>query len=240
MSALVLKIIACVAMLIDHIGYFWNITAFRIVGRLSFPIFLFLIYNGYRHTSSVRRYALRLAVFALISQIPFSLAAYNRVFTINGNVFVSLLLALLCIWAAEGLQKRFSCKWVGILPFFAGFCLYTFDVIRSDHGANAMLLAFLFTMLDEKTVKGRILILCGAALTVFHPYLLRLGLGLMGLRAIPTLTKWQVLQGFSLLAYPFIFAYNGQKGRIGSKVMQYGFYAFYPVHLLVLWLIRIA
>ncbi len=240
MSALVLKIIACVTMLIDHVGYCWNITAFRIIGRLAFPIFLFLIYNGYRHTSSVRRYALRLAAFALISQIPFSLFAYNRIFTMNGSVFVSLLLALLCMWAADGLQKRFSNQWVKVLPFFIAFCLYTLNLIRSDHGANAILLAFLFTMLDEKTAKGRILILCGAALTVLHPYLLRLGLGLVGLRAMPVLSRWQAFQGFSLLAYPLIFAYNGQKGPIGSKLVQYGFYAFYPVHLLVLWLICIA
>ena len=65
MSALVLRCIACIAMLFDHIGFQYNILPFRIVGRIAFPIFVYLICNGYRHTSDRGKYALRLGFFAL-------------------------------------------------------------------------------------------------------------------------------------------------------------------------------
>ena len=56
MSALALKILACVSMLLDHIGFFWNIHSLRVIGRIAFPIFVYMIYNGYRHTSSKGKY----------------------------------------------------------------------------------------------------------------------------------------------------------------------------------------
>ena len=68
-----LRIIACVSMLLDHIGFAFNINILRIIGRLAFPLYVYLLYNGYKHTSNRFLYAVRLGVFAAVSQIPFSL-----------------------------------------------------------------------------------------------------------------------------------------------------------------------
>ena len=99
MSALTLRSIACVTMLLDHIGYLLAgrypfLMPLRWIGRIAFPLYVFLIVNGFRHTRSRPRYALRLALFAILSQIPFTLFCDNRVFYPHLNVFVTLRCAL--------------------------------------------------------------------------------------------------------------------------------------------------
>ena len=82
MSAFVLKIIAIITMFIDHIGYIFSngkISYFNYIGRLAFPIFAFQISEGYLHTKNLKKYFLRLFLFALISQIPFML--YEKIIT---------------------------------------------------------------------------------------------------------------------------------------------------------------
>ena len=116
MSALALKIIACVCMLLDHIGYFWGIDSLRIIGRLAFPIFVYMIYNGYRHTSNKGKYALRLAIFAVGTQIPFNLFCYGTLWYNNGNVFFTLLAALLCLWSVDAMLKHKTLRWFCLLP----------------------------------------------------------------------------------------------------------------------------
>ncbi len=244
MSALTLKLIACAAMLIDHIGYLWNITAFRAVGRISFPIFLFLIYNGYQHTRSRSRYALRLGLFALLSQIPFSLCFRGRPLDGNWNVFATLLLALLCIWAADRLKTHRVGRYFAIFPAVAVYGAMSLGLLRMDNGARAMILAIAFWLFTGETLAQRLAIGACTVFGVMNDYFVSLGLGLLrGSPAIPAPTNWQSLQLFALLALPLIFAYNGRKGRMpenkwAAKAVQWGFYSFYPAHLLVLWLIK--
>lgn len=247
MTALTLKIIACIAMLIDHIGYIINFIPFRIVGRIAFLIYLYLICNGYRHTSNCLHYALRLLGFALVSQIPFSLFCYNTAWSGNGNVFFTLLLALLCIWSADSMMKKKILRWFSLLPSILVFVLYHYGVIQSDYGARAILLAMVFFLFDGNKVVNRIFLCIGYLFGTFYAPILSVILhfiqGDMG--NIPSISEWSLVQAWSAMALPLIFTYNGEKGvlprgKVASKLLQYGFYAFYPCHLLLLWVIRIA
>lgn len=96
----ILKVIAMVTMLIDHIGYlfFPSMMIFRTIGRIAFPIFAYLIGVGYEHTSSLKKYILRLFIFALVTQIPYSF--FNRGLTFepyNLNILFTLVLGLVFI-----------------------------------------------------------------------------------------------------------------------------------------------
>lgn len=248
MSALLLRLIACIAMLIDHIGYQFAIQDFRAIGRIAFPIFVFLICNGYRHTSSRWKYALRLGLFALISQIPYSLFCYNTIWDTNGNVFFTLFAALMCIWVADRLGKHRVFRWFALIPA-AVVCLgYHFGYYYSDYGARGILLALVFHYVDRSTLQGKLLTVVGMTATLFYGYILSIGKGLaltlLGRQfSLPTVFWWDTYQLWALCALPFIFAYNGTKGKtpanpVLAKLSQYGFYLFYPLHQLALWLIR--
>lgn len=63
-----LKVIALITMIIDHIGYFWNITTFRMIGRISFPIYCFLVSRGVNKSKDLKKYSIRMLVLAIISQ----------------------------------------------------------------------------------------------------------------------------------------------------------------------------
>lgn len=106
----ILKWLAIITMAIDHIGGgflgFYNqsatvpleklYTASRMIGRLSFPIFAFLIIQGYQHTSNRRKYAGKLLLFALLSEIPFDLAFYDQVFYLGSqNIFFTLAIGVI-------------------------------------------------------------------------------------------------------------------------------------------------
>lgn len=246
MSALVLRIIACVCMLLDHIGYCFAgrwpfLEPLRWIGRIAFPLYVFLIVNGFRHTSNRFRYALRLAIFAVISQVPFALMVHPKTMLGSLNVFVTLLLALLTVWATDEMRKHRFTKYLCFLPTLAVFALYYFGLIRSDYGAKGILLAMVFYLFEGK----RLLTAVGMLVSIYYQYLIALGFLLLHALqgrpySITPPTKWQLVQLFSLLALVFVFLYNGKKGRLpaskrAAKAVQLGFYLFYPVHMLALY-----
>lgn len=252
MSAMALRIIAALSMLLDHIGCLFGIYEFRIIGRIAFPLYLFLLYNGYRHTSNKLLYAVRLGVFALFSQIPFSLfITGNSAFTANGNVFFTLLICLICIWITDAMLRNKIAKWICFIPTVAVFALYYFNLISTDNGENGILLAFVFVAFYGKG-KGfmrKLITSFGMLCVIFHSYIIKWILFLFDFvtgqkTAVPTMSDWQMLQIFALVSLVFIFLYNNKRGKwplgkANSRVVQYGFYAFYPIHLLVLWTIKV-
>lgn len=140
-----LKCIAICSMLIDHIGayLFPEEVWMRYVGRLAFPIFGFLIAEGYVHTHNVRKYMGRLLFFALISEIPYDLVRYNTLFYKDRqNIFFTLFLALVCIRAWDTFREQFllSCLTLGIVGILSHY------VIQPEYGIYGILMILCFYM----------------------------------------------------------------------------------------------
>lgn len=199
----------------------------RYVGRMAFPIYCFLLVEGFLHTRNVAKYAGRMAVFALISEIPFDLAISGRwwIYSSN-NVFFTLALGLLAIWALSYIEKfhefwqekQFEPILGRILLFSAGL------IVIVGFGAIAEMVLF--------TDYG-----FGGVVAIAVLYLLRGQRIIAFAAAVLTLT---VITGdieilAMLMVYP-IMKYDGTRG----KNIKYVFYAFYPVHLLILALICMA
>lgn len=129
----VLKIIAIVSMLIDHIGhqFFPHIIILRIIGRIAFPIFAFHLVIGYKNTSNLKKYAIRLGLFALISQIPF--AFFGR----GLNIFVTLLIGILAIYLYENNRNLIYILFIGIIGL-------TYVGIYFDYGLYGVVLILIF------------------------------------------------------------------------------------------------
>ena len=114
MTSFALKIIALITMFCDHFGdaFLGHFSIFNLIGRFAFPIFAFQISEGYMHTRNIKKYFLRLSVFALISQIPFSLFSHKFLHSsiLSLNVFFTLLLGLLAIYLFDFIVKTFKEK----------------------------------------------------------------------------------------------------------------------------------
>jgi len=235
-----LKIIACLLMLIDHMGaaLFPEVIILRMVGRLSFPIFAYLIAMGYSKTNSFLKYFYRLLIFGVISQIPFSLA-FNEQSSVHSfsdflrflmgspsphlNVFFTLAIGLLAIriWDT-GESKSFKILAVSGLGLLA-------ETLFTDYGIYGvvMILAFyVFRYSKIKTVISQVIVYI-----VFNtPEILIYMYKYKG----STIDLVWFIQALAIFALVFIFKYNGNKG----KNLRYFFYAFYPVHLLIIGLIK--
>ena len=135
--------------LVQNVGLWWNTDRIlRYVGRSAFPIFCFLLVEGAVHTRDTRKYAQRLAVFALISELPFNLALHNTVFWWNHqNVFFTLLLGLLVIWA---FQRGAGREWRGLLALGAAAVLA--ELGHTDYGATGILVIVLMYLLREQRI----------------------------------------------------------------------------------------
>ncbi len=231
LSAQALRLIACVAMLLDHIGFCYGIHPLRWVGRIAFPLFVFLLVNGLAHTHCRWRYALRLLVFALLSQAPYALMHGFSLWD-SLNVLFTLLFSLLALWGADRIGRQ--SLWC-VAPVVL-FCLpFWLGLVQSDYGAKGILLAFAFWAFQGRPV----LLTLAAALAMLHWQL-----ATWLLRGTAYSLSDTAMTLASLLALPLTLAYNGQKGKtpkspVGAKAVQLGFYAFYPAHQLLLWLLRV-
>lgn len=217
-----LKLIAIASMLIDHIGgaFFPEVGIFRWIGRLAFPIFCYCLTVGLLYTRSVKKYLLRLGIFALVSQ-PFYILAFHPVDQFaenltNWNIFFTLFLSLL---AMAGLKER---KW-----WLFALALFTVSWWNFDYSGTGIQLMLIFYLCRK------------------HP---KVGAGLYALSYLPALwTGWPedplcLMVGsccidwtiFALLAMPLIFCRTNSH----FKVNRWFFYAFYPVHLALIALIQ--
>lgn len=196
------------------------------VGRLAFPIFAFLVAEGFVRTRSRARYARRLLIFALVSEVPFDLLAAGRpVYPFHQNVLWTFLIALGCMqlleWAKADPRPaaRFVLSAGAVLGGFLAGTAFMVDYFGP--GVWTVLVFYFFRGDGWRQRLGQLL-----CLLPLNGWLLAGQTVLLGGLALP-------IQAFAVLALPFIWLYRGRQGPHGRAV-RWLFYGFYPAHLLVL------
>lgn len=209
-----LKVIALLSMVADHIALYFveHGTALyeimRCFGRIAFPVFAFLIAEGFAHSRNRMRYFLTLLSFAIVSEIPWYL--------IGGadgthNVMFTLTMGVAALAFFEGLQYHKVLN--GCVVLWIAWLATAFGVDYEWRGILMIVIFYMFRRRDAGSL-GRIL-------QIIFTFPLMMHYGIMG----------------ALLASIVVFLYDGRRGFIKRNVCKYGFYAFYPMHLMVIWVL---
>lgn len=240
MSTFTLKVIALIFMVIDHIGYYFEGTPIllRMLGRISYPLFLFCMVWGYHYTRNRKIYLLRLYLMSLfMTLLGYVIDTYFV--TENGygnhNIFLSMFLVGVCISAIELFQKDRKKGYLAFSAIFAVQLLYYLlpnivpslrnlsgdlmtgiipNIYLNEYGFEFVALGIMMYFLKEKKELfcAMYLLFC---IFQFSSDMLEIGM---------------MFQSFMILALPFMLRYNHQKGY----GMKYFFYIFYPAHTLLL------
>ena len=220
-----LKIIAMVSMLLDHIGvwFFPDVDIFRILGRIAFPIFAYMIAEGCRYTKNRAKYLGMIAGMGILFQVVFFVAMES----LYQGILVTFSLAIITIYSIDGIlhAKKLWGRLAALagLAFVVAFVVILPHVLSGtdfdiDYGVWGILLPVAVYFLPSRVwrVIGIAALLVARAIhyTAFPD-------GSLGL-----------LQWFSLITIPLLALYNGERGR---AKMKYVFYIFYPAHLVVLY-----
>lgn len=236
-SSFTLHILAMGFMLCDHL---WAVLFpaeewLTCIGRIAYPIFAFMIVEGYTHTHNLRRYMLRIFLWACLSEIPFNIMYGGSIFyPYHQNVLWTFLQSLLLIILIEKCRLRFKTASAAMLS--AGLTAFGFAigyVTMTDYYGIGVLTVLMFYFFRGQTWKSRLVQfvclyilnveLLGGYYYTFH---------LFGHDIEFT------QQGLALLSLIPIWLYHGRQG-IHNKIFQYACYAFYPVHIIELLFLRI-
>lgn len=222
-----IKSIAVITMFIDHLGaalvweyvltlqgdarmqWYTIYMIMRKIGRLAFPIYCFFIVEGLEHTRSVKKYIMRLLIFAFISEIPFDYAFQSRLTLDYQNVFFTLAIGLICIWGVREVEERIAnhIKQIVFKTLIIAAGIFLANMLNTDYsGFGVLIIAVLYLFQKSRLLQ------CIAGAVGF---------------------AWEVTAPISFL---LLFFYNGERGR---RINKYFFYAFYPVHLAVLAVVKI-
>ncbi len=231
LSGNALKMIAIVTMMIDHVGAallesglvrsynagqlaisynealrWWNFEQIlRDIGRVAFPIYCFLLVEGFLHTRDVKKYALRLGIFALLSEIPFDLAFEHSLLYIHSqNVFFTLLLGLLAMMGVRCFEENWQYRWLGLAA--AVLCCFLGDALYTDYGTFGV---FFIVMLYAFRNCGWLQAAVGAVLIAWE-------------KTAP-------------LAFIPILMYNGTRGKWKLKILFYAIYPIHLLVLYGIW-----
>lgn len=242
-----LKIIAVIAMIIDHVGYYFVDTLpvesyliCRMIGRIAMPIFVYLLVQGYFHTKSIRKYIIRLLSFAFITQLALGAVAYmnqvyfsayvTNMFEIGNILFsFSLTMILICLLDRNVIHSK-TCisrildKVIRIFGIALIFVVYT--NLKIDYGFSVPILAVTIYLVEkvreymELEIKNYTykLIICFAMLIVL-------------LLTYPMVNS---IQYFSVIAVIVIALYSGKLGK-RSKLLRNSFYLFFPIHHVIIY-----
>ena len=225
MTVFTLKIIALASMIIDHLAVvfpdifpFW----FRGIGRLAWPIFAFLLADGFRHTKSPEKFVMRLLAFALISEIPYDIAMGNSIsFISDTNIFYTLFLGGMAICLYERMKDRYNWQMAAVIGAIFPTAVFA-ELLTADYSGIGVL--FIFAVYAIKHQRLRIAAVGAFTLSQFIPLVPAHFLG------IDIRLEYWLMIPFALASVPLIAMYNGKRG-VQAK---WWFYLAYPAHLVVL------
>lgn len=222
LSGAALKYIAFLSMLIDHVNkalIYPNLNGgmllkvsnlFDIIGRIAFPIFVFLLVEGFFKTKNRKKYLLTLLFFAVISEVPFDMFTTGTYYNVNwNNIMFTLAMILVMLWIIDVLKEKMSslpkALWylVSVL-IVAVMCLAAMNA-GVDYEHHAILIGYFLYIFHEKMIM-----------------------------AIPFSFLSMYKEPWALLGFGLTLTYNGERGR-QNKIFNY---CFYPVHLLILGILR--
>ena len=197
-------------------GMYGTYMAMRIIGRFAFPIYCFLLAEGFQKTRNVKRYLGRMLLFALISEVPFDLAFSGKLWNMQyQNVFFTLFIGLMVLAGLRLVDQRLAGPetWRKL----AGVGLYAVIIVAGS--------ALALALKTDYSFKG---ILAITVLYLFRSH--RKAQIWAGVIIFLLMDGMEMIAALSFLLIRF---YNGARGRQN----KYFFYFFYPAHLLLLWLI---
>lgn len=219
-----LKAIAMISMLLDHVNkglIYPNLVSgegtlatvsnlFDIIGRIAFPLFCFLLVEGYFKTRNRKKYLLYLLIFGVISEVPFDMSTTASLYNMNwNNVMFTLALVLITIWSIDVLKEKMKnrpkVQWYAVSIFIVIIACVISMYFSLDYEHHAILIGYFFYL--------------------FHD---------VRLLAVPFGYASMYTQPWALVGFGLTLAYNGERGK-QNKMLNYWFY---PVHLLVIGILR--
>ena len=221
MTVFIIKIIACVTMVLDHIKYAIPETEGILTnyfGRLAFPLYAFLLTEGYVHTKKKKKYYYRMIIFAIISQIPFMLFR-----TLVGewkmlNIMFTLLLGLIAITVYDKEKRKYISIPIIILLIWMG------KILKVDYGWYGVTTVILLYLLKN----NKSFIPFSYLLLLIFYYYSRIKSFNFGTEIILYIL-------FSWSSTFIMMIYNGKEG----KKLKYFYYIFYPLHMIIIYLISL-
>lgn len=236
LSGSTLKIIACILMAIDHIGYhlFPNVLTLRIIGRLSMPIFAFFIAEGCYYTKNKLKHFLLILISGLLFLFGVKIFADFWYF----NIFLIFSISILLIYLMQKLKeyslknnnKVIKCILSTIL--FSAICVgvyFVYEEIAFEYGYSVMMLPVFISLVDLKKYINH------NSIKYIDNLFVRIAI--MAVMMVPTcfdraMTSIQFYSYFSLI---LLLMYNG---KVGIKKLKYAFYLFYPVHIMLIYAVK--
>lgn len=226
MNRNVLKIIALISMFIDHIGlvFFPDYIVFRLLGRISFPIFAFFVAEGWFYTKSKKKYALLMFIFMLISWVPYCLALDVLFYQLN--IMGVFLLSIFGMFLIDRIRLNNARK----ITYMCSFCMFLFVCFILEGfgilatGVLGVVLPIAFYALKERKIArflGAFAILFAMSITII---------------LTEPISFFAFRQFFAIFALIFIWLYNYSVGKFKLK---YLFYISYPLHLILIILIKL-
>ncbi len=239
MTCFSLKVIALTTMLIDHIGaiFFPQYVWLRLIGRISFPIYAFLLSEGFIHTHSRTKYAARLFVFGIISEVPHDLAFYQKIIDFsNLNIMFELYLGVLALSAVEIIMdKKYKVYARSLAALMLAVILFVSSYFNTSYGIYGIVLIIsCYIFKNDRRSQA----FFGAAVSIGFNSFKKVSLGINAFSGdLMRIFNYNPIQSYAAIASVPIFLYNGERGY--KSKLKWFFYAFYPAHLIILYLIKL-